>query len=144
MTLTTEPVAARPTRSARMLGPVLTIAGLTGATVALHLRDPHVSHSWGVCPLYALTGIYCPGCGGLRAVNDLTDGHLGAAASSNLLFIVVLPVLVFLLGRWAVERWPGGVGQPDSRRIAIFLVTVGVAALVFTVLRNLPAGSWLA
>ena len=64
------------------------------------------------------SGIYCPGCGGLRAVNDLTDGDVGAAASSNLLFVVLLPLLVFLLGRWAVERWTGRVRQPNARRIA--------------------------
>src|SRR3954466_3693973 len=100
------------TRGRRMLAPAATIAALTLATLALHLRDPHTSGSWGYCPS-ALLGIYCPGCGGLRAVNDLTDGRFAAAASSNLLFIVLLPVLVFLLGRWLVERWTGRVRQPD-------------------------------
>ena len=79
-----------------MLGPVLTIGGLAAATLALHLRDPHVSHSWGVCPLYALTGLYCPGCGGLRGVNDLSNGHVGAAASSNLLLVLAIPVRAVL------------------------------------------------
>jgi uncharacterized protein DUF2752 len=130
-------------RRHRIAGPAVTIGALGLATLALHVRDPHASGSWGYCPS-ALLGIYCPGCGGLRAVNDLTDGHLGAAVSSNLLFIVVLPVLVFLLGRWFVERWTGQVRQPDPRRIRLFLVSLGVAAVVFTVLRNLPAGSWLA
>ena len=127
----------------RVAGPVCTIGGLALATLALHVRDPHTSGSWGYCPS-ALLGIYCPGCGGLRAVNDLTDGHLGAAASSNLLFIVVLPILVFLLGRWLVERWSGHVRQPDPRRVRLFLTALGVAAVAFTVLRNLPSGSWLA
>jgi hypothetical protein len=127
----------------RIRGPVCTIGGLGLATLALHLRDPHSSGSWGYCPS-ALLGIYCPGCGGLRAVNDLTNGHLGAALSSNLLFVLVLPVLVFLLGRWALERWTGRVRQPDPRRIRVFVVFLGVAAVVFTVLRNVPTGSWLA
>ena len=56
----------------------------------------------------------------------------------------MLPVLVFLLGRWFVERWTGRVRQPDPRRIRLFLASLGVAAVVFTVLRNLPPGSWLA
>ena len=107
MTLATEPLAARPSRSERMLGPALTLGGLTAATVALHLRDPHVSHSWGVCPLYAMTGIYCPGCGGLRGVNDLTDGHLGAAASSNLLLVVAIPFAILVLARWTWVTWQG-------------------------------------
>src|SRR6476469_5728806 len=107
MTLATESVDARPTRSERMLGPALTLGGLAAATVALHVRDPHVSHSWGLCPLYALTGIYCPGCGGLRGVNDLTDGHVGAAASSNLLLVLAIPVVVLLLARWTWASWQG-------------------------------------
>ena len=127
----------------RIAGPAATIGGLGLATLALHVRDPHTSGSWGYCPS-SMLGFYCPGCGGLRAVNDLTDGHVGAALSSNLLFLLVLPVLVFLLGRWAVERWTGKVRQPDPRRLRLFLVSLGVAAVVFTVLRNLPAGSWLA
>ena len=34
-------------------------------------------YSWGLCPSAAL-GFSCPGCGGLRAVNDLTHGDVGA------------------------------------------------------------------
>jgi hypothetical protein len=143
MTVTAAPVNVRP-RSERLRGPLLSAAALAAASVALHLRDPHVSHSWGVCPLYALTGIYCPGCGGLRAVNDLTHGQIGAAASSNILSVALLPLLVFLLGRWAYERWTGRVRQPDLRLTRAFLVSLGVAAVVFTVLRNLAVGAWLA
>ena len=145
MTTTAPPPAAEElsaTRWQRVRGPALVIGGLAVATLALHVRDPHTSGSWGYCPS-ALLGLSCPGCGGLRAVNDLTNGDIAAAASSNLLFLLVLPILVFLLGRWFVERWTGRARQPDVRRIQVFLVTLGVAAVVFTVLRNLP-GSWLA
>jgi hypothetical protein len=143
MTLATESVDARPTRSERMLGPALTFGGLAAATVALHVRDPHVSHSWGLCPLYALTGIYCPGCGGLRGVNDLTDGHVGAAASSNLLLVLAVPFVVFLLARWTWATWQGRDVSvvptlPRSVRWGLLALVV-----VFWVARNLP-GSWLA
>lgn len=143
MSLATRPPALRPRRSERMRGPVLTAAGLATATLALHLRDPHVSHSWGVCPLYALTGIYCPGCGGLRGVNDLTNGHLGEAASSNLLLVLALPFAALLFARWTWVTWQGNgasVVPPLPRAVKLGLVAV---LLVFWVLRNLP-GSWLA
>ena len=139
MTLT---AVAAPTRWERLSAPLATTAGLAVATVALHLRDPHASGSWGYCPS-ALLGLDCPGCGGLRAVNDLTHGHVLAAASSNLLLVLAIPGAVLVLGRWTLDAWTGrprGMTALTSRPL---LVAVAVATAVFTVLRNLP-GSWLA
>ena len=106
------------------------------------MRDPHASGSWGCCPL-SLIGIYCPGCGGLRAVNDLTDLRLADAASSNLLLLLALPLTVLVLSRWAFDAWRGR--ERGSTALSSLPVTsVGIAlAAVFTVARNLP-GSWLA
>ena len=90
-------------RRERMRAPLLTIGGLSAATLALHLRDPHSGHSWGLCPSAAL-GFSCPGCGGLRAVNDLTNGHVAAALSSNLLVTVAIPFAVLALLVWTYDR----------------------------------------
>ncbi|MEV7428868.1 MULTISPECIES: DUF2752 domain-containing protein [unclassified Nocardioides] len=129
------------TRRQRLLAPAVTIGGLAAATLALHLRDPHEGGSWGVCPS-ALLGLSCPGCGGLRAVNDLTHGRWADAASSNLLLVVLLPLAVLALAVWTADRW-----RDRSRALpaggTASCAAVGVV-LVFTVLRNLPAGSWLA
>src|SRR4051794_35448113 len=84
----------------RLAVPAVSIGALAATTLALHFRDPHSQGSWGVCPSYALFGVYCPGCGGLRAVNDLTNFDLLGAASSNLYFVAFVPLIVFLLGRW--------------------------------------------
>ena len=138
------PGSATASRAARMRAPVLTIGALAATTLALHLRDPHDSGSWGYCPSAAL-GFACPGCGGLRAVNDLTHLDVAAAASSNLAFVVALPFLIVGLGWWTLRRWRGApaLGVPGPR-----LRVAGYAAcallVVFTVLRNLPVGSWLA
>lgn len=129
----------------RVRGPLITIGALSATTVALHLRDPHQSGSWGFCPLYATTGIYCPGCGGLRAVNDLTDGHLGAALSSNVLVTVGVPVATVWLAVWLAARWRGTALPAVPLRARKLLAWAGVlVALVFTVARNTPAGAWLA
>jgi hypothetical protein len=126
-----------------MRGPVLGAVGAASAALALRLRDPHVFHAWGVCPLYYATGIYCPGCGGLRAVNDLTHGHLAAAASSNLLLVALIPVLGLLWASWALVSWQGYDAHLVPR--VPRAVTIGLLVLVvaFVVARNLP-GSWLA
>jgi len=135
---------AGPGRRQRMLAPALTIGGLAAATLALHLRDPHVQGSWGVCPSAALLGIACPGCGGLRAVNDLTHLDLAAAASSNLALVVAIPFVVLALAAWARDRWRGARRRVDPSVTSAGTYAVLGALAVFTVVRNLPFGSWLA
>lgn len=146
MTLATEsdsgPVAETASRARRLVGP-LSLAGvcLAGA-VALHARDPHESGSWGYCPFLVVTGHACPGCGGLRAVNDLTHFDLVSAASSNLLFVASLPLIAFFWLRWVKAAWTGvppkgaGIG---ARGTALILTVL----LGFWVVRNLPFATWL-
>ena len=100
--------AGRPAPRGSGAGAAAARGGLLAASVLLHLRDPHQSGSWGYCPWLMLTGTYCPGCGGLRAVNDLTHGDVAGAASSNLLFVASLPapVAVWWL-RSMLDRWRG-------------------------------------
>lgn len=129
---------------ARRLAPPLAAGALVAlATVALRLRDPHVDNSWGVCPTRLVTGLDCPLCGGLRAVNDLTFADVGAALSSNLLLVLAVPVIIAFWIRRLVVCWRGGEAMVPLR-IAPWAWVGGLAVLsVFTVLRNLP-GSWLA
>lgn len=131
-------------RAQRLRAPLVTTAGLAAATLALHLRDPHVDGSWGFCPSAAL-GFWCPGCGGLRGVNDLTHGDVAAAASSNLLLVVLAPVAVAALAVWTWHRWRGTTPPRPGHRTTVAATTLLlVVMLVFTVLRNTPSGSWLA
>jgi len=128
----------------RIKGPTLLAGAVLGASVLLHVRDPHRGGSWGYCPWLLLTGTYCPGCGGLRAVNDLTDGDVAAAASSNLLFVVSIPFLVLAWGRTMVDRWRGVVRPISSRRHVLLACSFAAVALAFCVVRNTGAGAWLA
>jgi hypothetical protein len=138
------PVAdAAPGRLQRLASPLA--AGGTAAVgaLALHVRDPHAAGSWGFCPV-ALLGLACPACGGLRAVNDLTHLDLSAAASSNLLLVMAVPVALALWGRRLVALWRGGAaGAPLVVPGAVW-VALGVVVAVFTLARNLPFGAWLA
>ncbi len=126
-----------------MAAPLLSAGVVSAATLALRLRDPHAPGSWGICPSAAL-GFWCPGCGGLRAVNDLTHGQVLDAASSNLAFVVALPFVLLAFAWWTSDRWRG-----VSRSLSPMLLRRGgllllAASLVFALVRNLPAGSWLA
>ncbi|MBF4160656.1 DUF2752 domain-containing protein [Nocardioides acrostichi] len=118
-----------------MLGPTTTIGGLAALTLALRLRDPHVGGSWGWCP-FNLLGLSCPGCGGLRAVNDLTRGDIGGAASSNLALVVVVVPLSVMLLVWAGRRWQG-IDRSVVRDVPVAVyVAAAVGLVAFTVLRN--------
>jgi hypothetical protein len=117
-------------------------AGLSAATL-LHLRDPHGQGSYGYCPFLQLTGRPCPGCGGLRAVNDLTHGDIGAALSSNMLAVALVAVVGVAWLVWAMRRWRGEERQmiAMSPRTGLLVVAVFV---VFGIIRNTPWGAWLA
>ncbi|GAB2757702.1 DUF2752 domain-containing protein [Nocardioides pakistanensis] len=131
-------------RRERVTAPALVAGAVLGASVVLHLRDPARSGSYLFCPWLVLTGTNCPGCGGLRAVNELTHGDLAAAASSNLLFVGSIPLIGYLWVRWFVDRWRGIVRVvPHRRGVAAALAFAGVA-LAFAILRNLPGLEWLA
>lgn len=129
---------------ARRLASPLAIGGVVAAaTLALRLRDPHMSGAWGGCPTKLLTDLDCPLCGSLRAVNDLTHLDVGAALSSNLLLVLAVPAILFFWGRRLVACWRGG---EAVRPLAIpsWVWVAGLVVLtVFTVVRNLP-GNMLA
>ena len=97
------------------------------------------------CVFHALTGLYCPGCGTMRAAMALLDGNLRLAARNNLLLAVFVPALLVLL---CGEAWGylSGRGTPRLLKKAELplCIALGTLAVVFTVLRNLPSFSFLA
>lgn len=130
-------------RRERLTAPVLLAGAVLGASVVLHLRDPHEAGSYGFCPWLVLTGTYCPGCGGLRAVNELTRGDLAAAASSNLLLVGSVPLVLLLWAAWFRDRWRGVVRRVDQRRAVLASTLFGVVVVAYWVVRNLPGLEWL-
>jgi uncharacterized protein DUF2752 len=104
--------------------------------------DPHQSGHYPSCPILWVTGRYCPGCGGLRALHDVFHGQFQAAISSNLLVVLALPLVIALWVGWTRDRVSGRV---DGHRPPVwFGWSVLAVALVFWVLRNVTATAWLA
>ena len=124
------------------LAPVVTAAGLVAATTAVALRDPFQHHLAPPCPFHAVTGLWCPLCGGTRAVWAAAHGRFGLMMHADAL----LPVMALAIawgwlawlgkatGRWT---WP----SPSARLVGWTFTGLVVA---FTVLRNLPAFAFLA
>ncbi len=141
----TRPAPVDPRRRwQRVKGPTLVAAAVVAGSVLLHVRDPHEGGSWGACPWLMVTGTYCPACGGLRAVNDLTRGDVVGAASSNLVFVASLPFVAAWWLRSMLDGWRGVVRPLSAHRVVAACVLLGVVAVVFWVLRNQAFAGWLA
>ncbi len=118
----------------------LTAAVAAGVgTMGVMVMDPVRRHV-PLCPFHAATGLQCPLCGGLRAVQALMHGDVMTALHGNLLFVASLPLLGVL---WLDALHRGRTGRPRRvlPRWTPFAV-VGVA-VVFTVVRNLPGAQAL-
>ncbi|MEU6412399.1 DUF2752 domain-containing protein [Microbispora sp. NPDC046933] len=123
--------------------PLGAAAVLAAAVTYLAVVDPHEPGHYPVCPLYYLTGLYCPGCGALRAVHDLAHADLAGAARMNLLFVFCVPVVITLWARWALRSWQGRSARTNIAHPAHLWGLLAVAA-VFWVVRNTPFGHFLA
>ena len=103
------------------------------------LRGGHL-----LCPIYELTGLYCPGCGSGRADRALLRGDLWACLGHNLLALPLGLLCGGVLG-WEYLRivFPGlGLKKarlPDWCGAAALALLLG-----FALLRNLPAFAFLA
>ena len=135
------PRADRP-RAALLRAPLLIGAAGAAALAALNLRDPHASGSWGFCPFLLLTGEPCPGCGGLRAMNDLTRGDVASALSSNAAAVAFVAVMGAAWVVWVVRR-SRGQDVPWIRLTRPWFIVVAVSMLAFAVLRWTPWGHGL-
>jgi Protein of unknown function (DUF2752) len=114
---------------------------LMGAVLLVAAVDPHTAGRYPVCPWLAMTGTFCPGCGGLRAVHDLAHGQVAAAVGENVLVVALVPLLALW---WLSGRFGARFGHPRKLLSTRVVVVAAVVVLAFAVLRNLPAGAALA
>ncbi|MGA9777217.1 MAG: DUF2752 domain-containing protein [Limisphaerales bacterium] len=116
-------------------------AAILGAGAVLYFFNPSTHGFYPVCEFHQLTGLNCPGCGGTRAVYQLLHGHVLRALQDNALAVLSLAGLA-TRGVWfetrKILRRPVGSFVPPE-----FFWPLLVIAVVFTVLRNLPAFSFL-
>ncbi|MGH3535288.1 MAG: DUF2752 domain-containing protein [Pseudonocardiaceae bacterium] len=121
----------RSTHRRRLYGALSVGALLAGALGYVGLVDPHKPDSiFPVCPFRLLTGWNCPACGALRMTHDVLHGDLAAAITDNVFLLVGIPMLA---GWILLRRHRHEVLLPMPA-----LVTLVIAAIAWTVLRNLP------
>lgn len=103
----------------------------------LFFFDPTEHLFYPKCALYTATGISCPGCGSLRALHQLTHGHLLEALRLNPGLILALGLGTVDLGRLLRQRSNGAPFR--SLFTDAWIVWPLVAfVLLYSLLRNLP------
>ncbi|MGV9755841.1 MULTISPECIES: DUF2752 domain-containing protein [Streptomyces] len=125
----------------RIAVPLGLFAAVAGAFAYVGAVDPNEPGHYPVCPLYRLTGLYCPGCGGLRSAHAFVHGDLLTALRDNALGVAAYLGFAVLWTVWlvgAVRGRPLRIGLGPAR-----LWALGALLLAFTVVRNLPSGGWL-
>lgn len=134
------PRGAMP-RAALWAGGAVGAAVATGATAYLVTHDPHVAGSYPRCVLLSVTGLWCPACGVTRAAYDLLHGDVAGAFARN----PVVPLLAMLTIALVVRAvWRRRTAGRTRRPLPVWVpVGIGVAVLVFGVLRNVPGWTWL-
>jgi hypothetical protein len=113
------------------------VLAMAGGSAFVAYFDPTKANFFPVCPLFALTGLACPGCGLTRGFHALFNGDIIPALDFNFLipvwaaifgYVLVSLTLLAVRGR-GLYMWPT---RPN------FLWSFMIVLLVFGVVRNIP------
>jgi len=90
------------------------------------------------CPVLALSGLFCPGCGMFRAIDALLRLDVWQAVRFNALAVFLLPLLLLFLLRSTARYILKMPKMPTSRPELIFSISVAAVSIMYAVARNLP------
>ena len=90
------------------------------------------------CPLYATTGIYCPGCGSQRATHQLLNFNILGVIEQNVLYFIGLLVFGYHMTVTGLKVFFkknifNYLYHPNTPKIILAVV------ILFWILRNIPS-----
>ena len=89
------------------------------------------------CIFNKITGLYCPGCGGNRAIISLMHLNFYEAIRNNLIITLSIPLIfVYVFIKYILNKH---IKISDTLWLIILIITI-----VFAILRNIPLFSFLA
>ena len=121
---------------------VAVTAGSLAAAATLATVDPNRPGHYPACPFLFATGLYCPGCGSLRAIHDALHGDLHGALARNPFAVVMAPLLAVAWVCWGLRLLGYDAPHPTRLRVGWIWALLGVV-LGYWVLRNVPGWTWL-
>ena len=90
-----------------------------------------------LCPIKAITGLECPGCGITRMFVALFHGNIYQAFRYNPLVFIELPIIFILLVLYKFKK--------EYRKVInIIFIVLLIITIVYGVLRNIPMFYFLA
>jgi hypothetical protein len=115
------------------------VAGCLASTAAYVVINDPGDGSGGLtsCPIRALTGHWCPGCGLTRATHHLFRGNVAQALSFNAFVPAILAALSLLWVTWLMVVTGRGVPTFIRRIRPAAYVSAALVLAGFTVVRNL-------
>ncbi len=121
----------------RMLAIAIVLAIGIACAVVLYLFNPAENGFYPRCLLYRMTGLQCPGCGSLRALHQLTHGHIATAFRFNPLLVILMPLALWYCVReiiWQItgQKLPGVTMKAGWGWILLVVI------VTFGIVRNLP------
>ncbi|MGW0774251.1 DUF2752 domain-containing protein [Streptomyces sp. NPDC002835] len=125
----------------RLAAPLGMLAGIAAAFAYVGTVDPNEPGHYPACPLLRYTGIYCPGCGGLRSAHAFIHGDLGTAFGANAAATAGYLVFALVWVAWLIRSVQN---RPLRINVAAgWWWALGGVLVIFSVVRNLPFGSAL-
>jgi len=89
------------------------------------------------CPLYATTGVYCPGCGSQRATHSLLNFDIPGVLKSNLLFLPAMLLVghhyyISVVNKFLGKNYASILDRSKAPLVILIIV------ILFFILRNIP------
>jgi len=87
------------------------------------------------CPIYTVTGLYCPGCGTTRMALGILQLDFYSAFCANECLFILLPIAVILLITGSIKYIITGKKSNYTKITIILFILVFV---IFGIVRNIP------
>ncbi|MBQ6579693.1 MAG: DUF2752 domain-containing protein [Oscillospiraceae bacterium] len=124
---------------------IVAAAALIAAAALVYLYFTGEGEGAGIpCMFHQITGFYCSGCGASRALRSILHFDFYRALRYNAIFTICLPLFAVYFTSLSVSYIRFGKDRV-SEKISMKIVWIFIAlALIYGVLRNVPAFSFLA